>query len=373
MRLRGGLRVLRRSATEVQVGTDPRWAVRADRPDAAAEADAPAPVDADDRTVGRARRPPRADPAACATSSTQLDDAQLTDAGRRRPAAAARPCDAQRLVAAAPGTPTAPTWSRARARRVVGGARARADRPGRSPSALAAAGVGTVLLDDTRPVRSGRRRTERLPLDRRRRVARRGRRAAAARRRTAGVDGRRARARRAWCSSRPTSPTPTARPSLRRRGRRRTCRSSCGRRTPSSVRSSSPGDGPCLRCLDLHRADADPAWPALAGSAAADRAPAGRGRRHVAGVAAGARRRRRARAPRRRRPRTRAGHFEIAACRTRSPADARGRCTPTAGAPPCRPSLRQRVRPLGRPSGRRRPRSCGAGHDRAWSRRPRRR
>ena len=25
-----------------------------------------------------------------------------------------------------------------------------------------------------------------------------------------------------------------------------------------------PGDGPCLRCLDLHRADADPAWPALA-------------------------------------------------------------------------------------------------------------
>ena len=28
MRLRAGLRVLRRTATEVQVGTDPRWAVR---------------------------------------------------------------------------------------------------------------------------------------------------------------------------------------------------------------------------------------------------------------------------------------------------------------------------------------------------------
>ena len=28
MRLRTGLRVLRRTATEVQVGTDPRWAVR---------------------------------------------------------------------------------------------------------------------------------------------------------------------------------------------------------------------------------------------------------------------------------------------------------------------------------------------------------
>lgn len=25
-----------------------------------------------------------------------------------------------------------------------------------------------------------------------------------------------------------------------------------------------PGRGPCLRCLDLHRTDADPAWPALA-------------------------------------------------------------------------------------------------------------
>jgi bacteriocin biosynthesis cyclodehydratase domain-containing protein len=26
----------------------------------------------------------------------------------------------------------------------------------------------------------------------------------------------------------------------------------------------SPGAGPCLRCVDLHRTDADPAWPALA-------------------------------------------------------------------------------------------------------------
>ncbi|MGN7800720.1 hypothetical protein [Leifsonia sp. 22587] len=25
-----------------------------------------------------------------------------------------------------------------------------------------------------------------------------------------------------------------------------------------------PGDGPCLRCLDLHRTEADPAWPAMA-------------------------------------------------------------------------------------------------------------
>lgn len=25
-----------------------------------------------------------------------------------------------------------------------------------------------------------------------------------------------------------------------------------------------PGDGPCLRCIELHRTDADPAWPAIA-------------------------------------------------------------------------------------------------------------
>ena len=25
-----------------------------------------------------------------------------------------------------------------------------------------------------------------------------------------------------------------------------------------------PGDGPCLHCLELHRRDADPAWPAIA-------------------------------------------------------------------------------------------------------------
>jgi bacteriocin biosynthesis cyclodehydratase domain-containing protein len=25
-----------------------------------------------------------------------------------------------------------------------------------------------------------------------------------------------------------------------------------------------PGDGPCLRCLELHRRDADPSWPAIA-------------------------------------------------------------------------------------------------------------
>ena len=34
-----------------------------------------------------------------------------------------------------------------------------------------------------------------------------------------------------------------------------------------------PGDGPCLRCLDLHRTDADPAWPTLAGQLR-DSAPA---------------------------------------------------------------------------------------------------
>ncbi|MEI2733304.1 MAG: hypothetical protein V9G08_15160 [Dermatophilaceae bacterium] len=37
-------------------------------------------------------------------------------------------------------------------------------------------------------------------------------------------------------------------------------------------------DGACLRCLDLHRADVDPAWPSVLASAAAGRAPGGRAR-----------------------------------------------------------------------------------------------
>jgi hypothetical protein len=34
-----------------------------------------------------------------------------------------------------------------------------------------------------------------------------------------------------------------------------------------------PGDGPCLRCLDLHRADRDPAWPRVLAQLLARPAP----------------------------------------------------------------------------------------------------
>ncbi|WP_431247111.1 TOMM precursor leader peptide-binding protein [Leifsonia xyli] len=47
-----------------------------------------------------------------------------------------------------------------------------------------------------------------------------------------------------------------------------------------------PGRGPCLRCLDLHRTDADPAWPAMATQLHTRRAP---GETAVAAAAAAAR------------------------------------------------------------------------------------
>ena len=46
-------------------------------------------------------------------------------------------------------------------------------------------------------------------------------------------------------------------------GRGRTCRWSCRAIGCSSGPLVTPGRGPCLRCLDLHRCDRDPAWPAL--------------------------------------------------------------------------------------------------------------
>ena len=72
-----------------------------------------------------------------------------------------------------------------------------------------------------------------------------------------------------------------------------------------------PGDGPCLRCLDLHRADADPAWPTLAGQLRGS-ATAGRARRHGCRRLR-ARHRRGARPPRRCRRQPAGTTFEVAA------------------------------------------------------------
>ena len=59
----------------------------------------------------------------------------------------------------------------------------------------------------------------------------------------------------------------------------RTWRSSSANATSSWVPWSCPGDGPCLRCLDLHRADRDPAWPRVLAQLSWPARPRSRARR----------------------------------------------------------------------------------------------
>ena len=144
MRLREGLRVVRRAAGEVQVGTDPRWAVRITdlAPDEVA-----ALVDADEPHHG-----------ALPAGTARLRDvaAQLATAHLTQPPGAER-----RLHG--PAGADARVWDlhdghgtariARRAARTVGVL-------GLGPTGttvavtLAAAGIGTVLVDDSRPVRS---------------------------------------------------------------------------------------------------------------------------------------------------------------------------------------------------------------------------
>lgn len=154
MRLRAGLRVLRRGATEVQVGTDPRWAVRLPDLDPA-EADLLQSVDARTDLTGLA---PLAsgqdvDPVRVRALVDALTEARLTTAGPPR------------AVLSGPAAVDAAAWSLLRADGDGDGVvRARAGRVvavlGLGPTGLgtavglAAAGVGTVLVDDERPVRS---------------------------------------------------------------------------------------------------------------------------------------------------------------------------------------------------------------------------
>lgn len=262
MRLRAGLRVLRRGATEVQVGTDPRWAVRLPDLDPA-EADLLQNVDARTDLAGLA---PLAsgqdvDPVRVRALVDALTEARLTTAGPPR------------AVLSGPAAVDAAAWSLLRADGDGDGVvRARAGRVvavlGLGPTGLgtavelAAAGVGTVLVDDERPVRST----------------------------DVGVCGYR------WSDA----------GSVREHVAARLLRdvaphvSTASDRTPDVVvlvgdhvadpgrgpvlvtrgvahlgvvvREADtvvgpfvvPGAGPCLRCLDLHRADADPSWPTIA-------------------------------------------------------------------------------------------------------------
>ncbi|MGN8246479.1 ThiF family adenylyltransferase [Cellulomonas soli] len=151
VRLRPGLRVLRRTSTEVQVGTDPRWAVLLGdlHP---AEVDALTDTDAltDLRTLTRRRG---ISPERMQTLVTALHDAGLTtetDQERTLPGPAAVEAAGASL---ARGTVDAGTLLRAREQCTVGVV-------GLGPTGLglavtlAASGVGTLVIDDDRLVRS---------------------------------------------------------------------------------------------------------------------------------------------------------------------------------------------------------------------------
>ncbi|MBO3083720.1 ThiF family adenylyltransferase [Cellulomonas fengjieae] len=262
MRLRDGLQVLRRTATEVQVGTDPRWAVRLTDL-TSAEADlllSVGPRTDLGRVLGAAARR-GLDGERVQALVGVLVEARLTDD------------HPPRAVLRGPAAADATTWSLLRADGDGAGlVRARAQRVvavlGLGPTGLgiavglAAAGVGTLLLDDERPVRST----------------------------DVGVCGYRwadAGAPREHVAARilrdvaPHVSTLSQRPAdavvLVEDGVADPMRGPvlvCGATAHLSVviREADtvvgpfvvPGAGPCLRCLDLHRADADASWPTIA-------------------------------------------------------------------------------------------------------------
>lgn len=263
--LRPGLRVLPRADDEVQVGTDPRWAVRLVglRP---AEARLWAGVD---DTTDLALLPARA-PAAgvdAADVAATVDELRRAGLTRARPAAA--------TVVHGPAAADAAAWTllrpdatgddvvTARADAVVGVV-------GLGPTGLgvarhlAVAGVGGLLLDDDVPVRS--------------------RDVAAGTHRWADVGAPRAVAARRVLRD--------AAPGVRVDGdgdpdlvvvveheaadpvravllvADEVPHLSVVLRAADALVGPlvRPGTDPCLRCLDLHRADADPGWPAVLGA-----------------------------------------------------------------------------------------------------------
>lgn len=263
MRLREGLRVVRRSDTEVQIGTDPRWAVRVtdltpDEVVALLAADGvPGPSSAVGSSTAHHVLPTHT--ARLRTVCDQLVAAQL-----------AEPAPAGRSVRGT-GTADAQAWDlqdgsgrarvAARAQRVVGVL-------GLGPTGttaavtLAAAGVGTVLVDDARPVRStdvgacGYRWSD-VGRQRDTVVARMVRDAAP----RAAVESSRVPDLVVVVEHGATDPVraadvlATGVPHL----------SVVVREADVVVGPLVvDGDGPCLRCLDLHRADADPAWAVVA-------------------------------------------------------------------------------------------------------------
>ena len=260
MRLRAGLHVMRRDRGEVQVGADPRWAVRlTDLTPAEVDLLLALRAGADVALPDQGRH-----------LSTLLTGARLV-------------ADDDRPVVPGPAGADAAVWSLLLA---GGGGSARVRQRasscvgvvGLGPTglgtalALAAAGVGTLLLDDERPVRSvdvgvGGYRWSHVGTPREAAAARVLRDIAPHVRLGPGQDD----------DGRSGGATPDVLVVVEsgaadpERGQLLV-----GLGVPHLsvvIREGDavvgplvvPGAGPCLRCLDLHRADVDPAWPAVLG------------------------------------------------------------------------------------------------------------
>jgi len=263
VRLVPGLRVLRRGDDEVQVGTDPRWAVRLGGL-AAGELDALLALD---------EHPLSPLPDRLAAS---LTEAGLTVADDE-PAGAAPPAEAA-------------TWPLLHATPPARGAAVVAVM-GLGPTglttalALAAAGVGTLLLDDERlvtaaDVGAGGYRWTDVGSPRETVAARLVRDVAP----TCLTDSTREPHALVVVDQGATDP-----------GQALTLLGTGVPHVPVVLREADalvgplvlPGAGPCLHCLDLHRADVDPAWPRVALALTTRRtAPAGEAA-HLAAVAGG--------------------------------------------------------------------------------------
>ena len=263
MRLRNGLRVVRRGPAEVQLGTDHRWAVRVDGL-SADEASALARL-ADGASPGALAADDRLDAQRLASLVTQLDEAGILERRAVRSLAGPPGADARVLGLVRPDGDGAATVA-ARSGRGVGVV-------GLGPTGLAVAlqlalaGVGRITLEDARPVRSS----------------------------DVGPHGygwsdvghpRLDAATRVLAAASPTTTTSAASdvdvlvvvsddvvdPALPARlVNRGVAHLSVVLREADTVVGPFvvPGAGPCLRCLDLHRTDADPAWPVMATTLAA--------------------------------------------------------------------------------------------------------
>ncbi|WP_186811395.1 ThiF family adenylyltransferase [Cellulomonas persica] len=275
MRLRSGLRVVRRGLGEVQIGTDRRWAVRVDglTPPEARVLEALADGTPVDLAAGDARL----DRSRLTALVGQLEAAGVTEPVARRATTGPSGADARVLTLLRPDGDGGGTVA-ARAERAVGVVGLGTTGLGIA-AALATAGVGRVVLEDERPVRSA----DVGPSGYRWPDVGRPR-ARAAVRVVTGI-----------APTVATEPAPTTVRSSDDHGaaarvdlvvvvsddvvdpalaarlvNRGTPHLSVVLREADTVVGPlvAPGRGPCLRCLDLHRRDADPAWPALAAALA---------------------------------------------------------------------------------------------------------